>query len=483
MDWPDEGKDGALLFVNKRNTVALIDIPTSIARAQGAEPGRVLLSSQPRTEPYPSNEPKTDKARKNLRRLNCNATGLEEHYRDFIRQALNEVREEHRFYYCFARHVIVADRQKTSSKALAVQSTTQLARDEPDFAPDEAEPESESEEKRKFDPLTSLFDDLVSASRSNAPTEDIAAMIAALQTGNSSKFEYFCLQEDGTNDGTMFPTEQFPDIWGPEFVNVTDSALVLTIINNTTQTSSYNFLFPPGATCLLGKVEDSSILRSLVRGNLTVAARSNPTKVFDFICLDPPWPNSSAARKKHYNTVRYMDELLKLLNSMDLDQYIAASGYVGIWITNKPAMRKAVLGEGGLFDSWNVQLVEEWIYTKTTTKGEPVTTLDGLWRKPYEIFLLGRAPANPMEKVEPLHGTTWNGPAAVTRRVIVAVPDLHSRKPCLKPLVARWLGFQDGEYEALEVFARYCVAGWWSWGDECLRFNWEGYWDDTRMEV
>ena len=60
--------------------------------------------------------------------------------------------------------------------------------------------------------------------------------------------------------------------------------------------------------------------------------------------------------------------------------------------------------------------------------------------------------------------------------MIAAVPDVHSRKPCLKSLIEEAFEFKAGEYRALEVFARGLVAGWWSWGDECLRFQWEGWW-------
>ena len=66
----------------------------------------------------------------------------------------------------------------------------------------------------------------------------------------------------------------------------------------------------------------------------------------------------------------------------------------------------------------------------------------------------------------------------------MSVPDLHSRKPCLKELIETLL-LDANHYRALEVFARHLVAGWWSWGDECLKFNWEGNWrfEGTSEEV
>ncbi len=34
------------------------------------------------------------------------------------------------------------------------------------------------------------------------------------------------------------------------------------------------------------------------------------------------------------------------------------------------------------------------------------------------------------------------------------------------------------DYQALEIFARNLTAGWWSCGDEVLKFNWEGCWTE-----
>jgi N6-adenosine-specific RNA methylase IME4 len=109
---------------------------------------------------------------------------------------------------------------------------------------------------------------------------------------------------------------------------------------------------------------------------------------------------------------------------------------------------------------------------KTTISGEPVTSLDGLWRKPYEILLLGRAPGSRLEAVRNLEEEE------VVQRVIFGVPDLHSRKPCLKEII-EGLSIIEKRGMVLEVFARCCIAGWWSWGNEVLKFAWDGYWDEN----
>lgn len=33
---------------------------------------------------------------------------------------------------------------------------------------------------------------------------------------------------------------------------------------------------------------------------------------------------------------------------------------------------------------------EEWVWIKPTTDGQPISTLDGLWRRPHEILIIGR---------------------------------------------------------------------------------------------
>ena len=207
------------------------------------------------------------------------------------------------------------------------------------------------------------------------------------------------------------------------------------------------------------------------------------SSLFNFILLDPPWPNRSVQRKRAYNASRSAATVQKLLLEMKIESYLAAprpetgpppsagesahASSIGIWITNKPSIRAVVLGPGGLFAAWGVTLVEEWIWVKTTVHGEPVTPVDGVWRKPYEIFLLGRKS----------NGSPTDG-VSVKRRVVVGVPDLHSRKPGLKQLLERLV--LPANYKALEIFARGLMSGWHSWGDQVLMFNWEGCWVDEK---
>ncbi|KAK3066141.1 hypothetical protein LTS18_001974, partial [Coniosporium uncinatum] len=56
----------SILYQNERKDVILVDIPTSIAVAQGRK-DQALLSAFPQAEPFVShNEPKPEKARQNI---------------------------------------------------------------------------------------------------------------------------------------------------------------------------------------------------------------------------------------------------------------------------------------------------------------------------------------------------------------------------------------------------------------------------------
>lgn len=177
---------------------------------------------------------------------------------------------------------------------------------------------------------------------------------------------------------------------------------------------------------------------------------------FDFVLLDPPWANRSVRHAKTYQTTETQEdpfgEVLPIVR-----QHVTPNSVVAIWVTNKAALRELVLCAMGDFE-----LFEEWIWLKVSTNGSPVTDMDGIWRKPYEVLMLFR-------KAGIL-------PAIVLRRIVIAVPDMHSRKPCLKALIEPLL---PQSYLALELFARSLTAGWWSWGDECLKFQHESHWSEN----
>lgn len=171
--------------------------------------------------------------------------------------------------------------------------------------------------------------------------------------------------------------------------------------------------------------------------------------LFDLILMDPPWPNRSVRHARAYHMADAQkndpfDQALQLVT-----HHLKEEGLVAIWNTNKWAILQHVLSR---MAERGFVLAEQWIWTKVTTKGEPVTPLQGLWRKPYEILLMFR-------RTPP--------PSIPTLRYIFAVPDLHSRKPNLKLL----FDMLFAQPKVLELFARNLTSGWTAVGDEVLKFQ------------
>jgi N6-adenosine-specific RNA methylase IME4 len=212
---------------------------------------------------------------------------------------------------------------------------------------------------------------------------------------------------------------------------------------------------PQGAQYLQGPIEE-----------LAPAFRQRaPPAVFDLIVLDPPWPNRSARRKKaghRYATASSLDEMRALLSHVPVASHLSPRGVVALWITNSTSVLDFVNHpSGGLLASWGLDLVAEWTWIKVTSTGEPIVDVDSTWRKPWERLLIARRIGAP-----PL-------PALVPDLAIVAVPDVHSRKPNLRGLFEESLG---RGFVGLEVFARNLTAGWWCWGDEVLLFQGNSHW-------
>ncbi|KAH8808715.1 MT-A70-domain-containing protein [Xylogone sp. PMI_703] len=215
----------------------------------------------------------------------------------------------------------------------------------------------------------------------------------------------------------------------------------------TFETKQHLILVPPKATFLYGNIED------------TLALFSQNAPQFDLIVMDPPWPNRSARRKGSYGISYDSAAINSLLSSIPIKDHVADAGMVAVWVTNKPAFREMLLAHHGLFNQWGIEFVEEWVWLKVTSSGEPICELHSTWRKPYETLLIGRKRHVDVDTALP---------ESINRRLIIAVPDLHSRKPNLKTLFKPLL---KADYTPLEIFARHLTAGWWAWGNEVLKFQ------------
>ncbi|PHH70350.1 hypothetical protein CDD82_7184 [Ophiocordyceps australis] len=186
---------------------------------------------------------------------------------------------------------------------------------------------------------------------------------------------------------------------------------------------------------------------------------------FNLIVIDPPWPNRSARRRTDkYATVHDLPEMRDLLLNIPVNTLLAADGLVAVWITNKHDIPSLLTSDDGVFAAWGLELVSEWTWLKITSTGQPLLDLDSLWRKPWErLFIAKRRSFNPTSLLK--------------SKIIMAVPDEHSRKPNLRAMFHHVLG---PDYQGLEVFARNLTAGWWSWGNEVLRFQHPHFWQPVQ---
>jgi N6-adenosine-specific RNA methylase IME4 len=197
--------------------------------------------------------------------------------------------------------------------------------------------------------------------------------------------------------------------------------------------------------------------------NETLKTFSDTAPKFDLIVLDPPWPNRSARRKQSYGIAYSTTEIHNLLSSIPIQDHLAEDGLVAVWVTNKPVFQEILLQEGGLFDEWGIELIEKVVWLKVTIHGDPICQLDSVWRKPYEILFVGRKKRQRVRDF--VH---------VKTRILIGVPDMHSRKPNLESVFASKV--DNAKILGLEIFARNLTAGWWAWGNEVFKYQDPEYW-------
>lgn len=426
----------AILWQNATKTVTLLDIPLSISLAQGTSscPCIAQIHSSPALQmPYPSTEPKTEKARANVLRTRPYQCIDAEFPTSLLKAAQAEIAEHWNHAWCWNRQVSpFAEGRRDTKRKRDTEDDHKLVGEvagsvKPSvYEPNEPSPsvliyeeESDVGQRQSHDPLdVSAF------------TNHLASRVSLIRTQISNRLVYNC--------------QPHPLSLKHEQASAHKEAV---------------YVIPPRSSFIVSKINHSSA-PVLSMAALTMFPENTATVgagQFDFILLDPPWDNRSVKRSAKYKTMRE-PEPMEVLQSM-LDLHIGPNALVACWITNKASVRVAAIAA---FDVWNVQPIEEWAWLKTTEHGEPVTSIDGLWRKPYEILLIGRKSKMP----------TSNVGASIKRRVIVAVPDFHSRKPHIKALVEPML---PAEYRALEIFARNLTTEWMAWGDEVLKYAWDGY--------
>jgi len=417
----------SLLYQNVSRTVTLLDLPHSISEASGLH---IVASAGP-TQPFPSTEPKGSKRAKILSSIPQDERVYHEQLAELIANAMLEVRQYMgQKKWCLNRAEAVSSHGNRSTKGC-----------------------SDAPEKESNDAAYSPKRYQSSSSTSqHRPQPDAEGVLKP--------------------EGLEPPTHIMPPLVLSSLGSQHDSvgALQNTIVFNPSasvvriQVPERSFIVPPRCAFLSSSIQQGSHVFETSSKALGFPSAIHPG-LFNFILLDPPWPNRSVRKAKVYNTSeRQLEEHPFYQTLPIIGRSLSHAGITAVWITNKRAIRQAVLQS---LHEIGLGLYEEWIWLKVTSYGEPVTALDGLWRKPYEVLLL-------FCRQVAMHGGQSHLPEypEVKRRVVIAVPDIHSRKPCLKQLLKPPL--VPEEYTALEIFARNLTAGWWSWGNEVLKFNEEG---------
>lgn len=423
----------AILYQNPGKTVTLLDIPQSISLSQGTlmHPNHSwrICSTPPLQTPFPSLEPKSEAARaKVIRAMGFN---IESGFpNSLLNEALEEIKDNYKLKggWCLPRCL---------SKALLESARKEVKRRLGDHIGD---------------------GDVGNVMRVTEPRSHVSSMIHGRKRKVSSESRLVL-------DSTIvnrFPNES--DIMYIPVHNPHPTPAQIVIEARATR-----HLIPPGAVCYSGNIDDSSACDFSIAAQsffATPSASAGPGQ-FDYIVLDPPWDNRSAKRSGRYDTMHQKRTPLDSLQDM-LGKHIAPQGLIACWITNRAEVRTRALQA---FEAWGVDLIEEWAWLKTTASGIPMTEIHGLLRKPYEILLLGKQMDFFIERIDEKDSSKHE----IQKRVIVAVPDLHSRKPSLKELVEPLMP-NPAEYRALEIFGRHLTAGWWSWGNEAMKHNCEGFW-------
>lgn len=439
-----------VLWQDQDANITLFDIPRSISAAQGTTErpcSDLLMSNEPMQDSYSTVEPKSEKAKSSLQN-NTVDEQLHIVYRDLLNDALKSIRQHHDRAWALERRFCIGQNMTRSGKKRKLNDQDLAREDDAKAVATRTRNATTETDKPSKPSVLNMFPPQYQESK-------VEKEPCPVCESDDDRFQTNC-------SPLMLENQRVPHCPVKESADATR--------------------IPPFSSFYIGDcAKGSRAFHNAIRHQ---ASEHETRRHFDFILLDPPWPNRSVKRTYQtpgagYAISETIDNIYDLLLKTDLDMLMADDCLVGVWITNKQAIRDLMLGEDGIFDQWGIELEEEWIWLKTTLHGEPATPLDSMWRKPYEVLLLGRKRRRGAQ-------STSTEAKAIKRRVIVAVPDFHSRKPCLKKLIEPLVP-DSKDYRALEVFARHLVADWWSWGNECTKFNSESCWhraeDFERMYV
>ena len=406
------------LFCSPDGLIRVIDIPRSIAHSQdltwkGKALKQIYSTSAPDT-PYPSTEPKSDNARLNvLARLDLGTQRRNLEYAGHLRSQLHELNKLYTGLWSATRltRQVGATKEELNRKSPADLSIPPLTRNQ-----------------QGVQSLRCLR--LDNSDSSKLLVESLRNVFIHNPGPKASLIQ--ATSEEG--DEPIYSIPDFSAVCNSSIDKQSAREFVESLRN----------LYP----------EDSITLK---RGQV------------DIILMDPPWTNRSVQRSDQYSTLstHWQDQDPLTAVEAVLPRLLATRGLLAIWITNKSSARQRAMQ---IFQRLGAEIIQEWIWLKVTTKGEPVYTLDGIYRQSWEVCLVGR------------RGDTFsNSDSKDAKRLIIACPELHSRKPAIgRMLVEHYDSDKPDGLRKLEIFARYVSAGWCAWGDEALKFNDTDWWVDDQ---
>ncbi|KAG5883617.1 hypothetical protein JTB14_005749 [Gonioctena quinquepunctata] len=185
---------------------------------------------------------------------------------------------------------------------------------------------------------------------------------------------------------------------------------------------------------------------------------------FDLILLDPPWWNKYIRRKRKKSSDGYEMMFNEDLKSLPVEKLLKDDGLVVVWCTNSEQNFNHLVNH--IFPKWGVEYSSKWFWLKVTTQGKPVCNFsEPPGKQPYEKIVFGY-------KKRLL-------PVPQDGQLIISIPSaLHSHKP---PLVELLHDYLPENPRCLEVFARYLLPEWTSYGNEVLRLQHESLFQTRRL--
>ena len=421
-----------VLYASPNSTSLIIDIPTSISLAQHLHPlperYPLISSTSPPHYPYPSCEPKSERAKQNVLARN-GAQGSQTTDEDWLQEAWKQLRNErYEGPWCLPRNI-----DDGGSRGSADQTIKMV--------------------HARKDPVNRMSSKKGNKQAWGTQAQEVGAFMTM-----KPPYVLTELEHDADGSRTLEPLDII-NLKGRLVVNSSSELKAIDTLSLDPLPTAASYLIPARASFFQCKIHDSSVetfsqaVQSVYPGDQSTGREPGQ---FDIVVLDPPWQNRSVRNANKYATLpRQPDDdssPVRALHSM-LGRHVTHDGIVAIWVTNNTSVRQAALD---LFVHWQVVLVEELVWLKVTTAGDPVLDIASLWRKPYEVCLIGKRTGVQNQE---------SNNRQVKRRLIVAVPDVHSRKPSLKKILEPERG---KDVRGLEIFARSLTANWCSWGDDVL---------------